>query len=122
MSRASKAPAGDAKAFEAASMEIRNLFEITKSQAQAAAAILDAARVLCALERAPEHHDTHPDHNIKTGGGFAHGLRLAAETLPAMLDHANDLVVSLLNDVDAMRECAIDAMNGDPQRKEADHV
>lgn len=95
-----------------ASADVQNCFDVAIEQTRAALAIIDAVRVLCALERSPEHHDTHPDHNIKTGGGFAHGLRLYNDTLPTMLSHAHGLVDMSLNDFDVMRETALNAMNG----------
>lgn len=92
--------------------EIENLELVADGQLQAALAIIDAARVLCALERAPEHHDTHPSHDIKTGGGFAHGLKLHNGTLPTLLAHAHYLVAMADNDYDVALEKACDALNG----------
>ena len=93
-------------------VEIEDLAACADSQVKAAMAIIDAARILSALERAPEHHDTHPSHNIKTGGGFAHGLKLYDETLPVLLEHAYHLVIEANNDYDVMREKAINAFKG----------
>ena len=93
-------------------IEIEDLAVCAGSQIKAAMAIIDAARILSALERAPEHHDTHPSHNIKTGGGFAHGLKLYDETLPVLLEHAYHLVIEANSDYDVMREKAIDALKG----------
>lgn len=73
---------------------------------------MDAARVLCALERSPSHHDTHPSHNRLTGAGFAHGHTLRDDTLPVMLGHAIGLVQSAINEFDVARETAIDALEG----------
>jgi hypothetical protein len=72
--------------------DLQNIHDVADSELTVVCHILDACIVLSALERAPEHHDTHPIHNIKTGGGFAHGNRLSAETLPALLLHAMHLV------------------------------
>ena len=47
--------------------EIQDQYALVQDQLKSAAAIVDAVSVLCALERAPEHHDTHPSHNITTG-------------------------------------------------------
>jgi hypothetical protein len=101
--------------FQAVSNEIQNLFDAAYEQTKAACAIVDAARVLCALERSPEHHDTNTGHNIKTGGGFAHGCTLSDGTLPAILSHARGLIEISLNDFDVIREMAIDALNGGAQ-------
>lgn len=83
---------------------------IISDQLNAIEAIVDAARVLTALERAPAHHDTHPSHNILTGGGYAHGIRVANDTLPALLHHARTLVQITHNDCGCMQEEAIDAL------------
>ena len=92
--------------------DIQNQFEIANEQIEAAGAILNAASVLCALERSPVHQDTHPSHNIRTGGGYAHGHRLYADTLPTLLEHAHTLVSMAFNDIDVMRERAINALKG----------
>lgn len=92
-------------------LEVSDLFETAYDQCKTAAALLDAAEVLSALERAPEHHDTHPSHNIRTGGGYAHGRRLQNDTLPTLLAHARYLVKSSMNDFDVMRETAIEEIN-----------
>ena len=99
----------------AAIEQMQSLFDIAYDGMQTATAIIDAARVLCALERSPEHHDTHPSHNIKTGGGFAHGIRAKDHTLPAILCHAHHMIEVAMNDVDVMRENAIDALKGGAQ-------
>ena len=95
--------------------DLQNQFEVAKEQIDAATAILDAASVLCALERSPVHHDTHPSHNIRTGGGYAHGYRVFKETLPTLLVHAHTLVSLAFNDIDTMRERAIDSLKGGAQ-------
>ena len=95
--------------------EIEDLASIADEQIKAALAIIDAAKVLCALERAPEHHDNHPSHNIKTGAGFAHGLKLSNGTLPILLAHAYCLVEMANNDYDVMREKAVAALKGGVQ-------
>lgn len=92
--------------------EIADLMCIADDNSKSAAAILDAARVLCALERAPEHQDSHPGHNIKTGGGFAHGARLYADTLPTLLSHAFDLVHRSRDDYGIAVEQALAALKG----------
>ena len=95
--------------------DLQNQFELAKEQIEAATAILDAASVLCALERSPVHHDTHPSHNIRTGGGYAHGRRVFKETLPTLLEHAHTLVSLAFNDFDMLREKAVDALKGGAQ-------
>jgi len=95
-----------------ASHEIQNLYTCIRIQVEAACAIIDAASVLCALERAPEHQDAHSSFDIKTGGGFSAGRRVRDGTLPKMLEHASRLVHESVFDCDAMREKAIDALNG----------
>ena len=55
--------------FSTAMKDIINGYDFVNEQLKAAAAICHAAEVLCALERAPEHQDTHPSHNIRTGSG-----------------------------------------------------
>ena len=92
--------------------DIQNQFEVAKEQIEAAGAILDAASVLCALERSPVHQDTHSSHNIRTGGGYAHGHRIFADTLPTLLEHAHTLVTMAFNDIDLMREDAVSALKG----------
>lgn len=61
------------------------------------------------------HHDTHPSHNIRTGGGYAHGRRVFKETLPTLLEHAHTLVSLAFNDFDMLREKAVDALKGGAQ-------
>lgn len=97
-------------AIDRAISEIEGGYEIAACQLKAAAALLDAAAVLCALERAPVHQDTHPSHDIRTGGGYAHGLRLKADTLPTLLEHAMFLVQMSENDFDVGRGRAVDAL------------
>lgn len=91
--------------------ELEDLFSIAYSGLESVKATLDAAEVLTALERAPVHHDTHPSHNIRTGGGYAHGSRLADGTLPKLLSYARFVLEVAVNDIDGMREKAIDALN-----------
>lgn len=93
-------------------VEMADSYTIASGQLDAAAAILDAIAVLCALERAPEHHDTHPSHNITTGAGNAHGLRLRNDTLPTLAKHALDLVQIAGDDFDCVRESVIDFLKG----------
>ena len=95
--------------------DLQNQFELAKEQIEAATAILDAASVLCALERSPVHHDTHLSHNIRTGGGYAHGHRVFKETLPTLLEHAHTFVSMAFDDVGRLRERAIDALKGGAQ-------
>lgn len=85
-------------------------YALIRNELEAAEAIASAARVLCALERAPAHHDTHPSHNIITGNGYAHGLRVPNGCLPRLLEHACYLIESSLNEADCMRERASDAL------------
>lgn len=90
--------------------EIQDQYALVQEQLKSAAAIVDAVSVLCALERAPEHHDTHPSHNIVTGGGKAHGLGVRNDTMPTLLQHAKNLIELANNDADVMREQAVDAL------------
>lgn len=87
--------------------ELEELFRQIEGQSEVALAVVDAVTVLCALERAPEHHDTHPSRNITTGAGRAHGLRVANATLPTLLRHARDMIEASCNDADVMHETAI---------------
>lgn len=90
--------------------EIEDLFRPAYEQCEAACAIIDAVNVLSALERAPVHQDTHPSHNIRTGGGYASGRTIAPETMPLMLAHARSLIEMAMNDFDVLRERAIDTL------------
>lgn len=90
--------------------EIQDQYALVQEQLKSAAAIVDAVSVLCALERAPEHHDTHPSHNITTGGGKAHGLGVRDDTMPRLLQHAKSLIELANNDADVMCEKAIDGL------------
>lgn len=90
--------------------EIQDQYALVQEQLKSAAAIVDAVLVLCALERAPEHHDTHPSHNITTGGGKAHGLGVRNDTMPTLLRHAKSLIELATNDADVMREQAVEAL------------
>jgi hypothetical protein len=92
--------------------DLQNIHDIADSELTVVCHILDACIVLSALERAPEHHDTHPSHNIKTGGGFAHGNRLSAETLPALLLHAMHLVGSANDAMCDLKVKAVAALEG----------
>jgi hypothetical protein len=60
-------------------------------------ALADAIKVLTALERSPVHQDTHPGHDIKTGGGYAHNHRLCTATLPKLSEHVRYLADDLHN-------------------------
>lgn len=97
-------------AHETAINALADSYALIRGELGAAEAIAGAARVLCVLERAPAHHDTHPSHNIITGNGYAHGLRVSHECLPRLLEHACYLIESSLNEVDCMRERATDAL------------
>ncbi len=90
--------------------EIQDQYTLVQEQLKSAAAIVDAVSVLCAVERAPEHHDTHPSHNITTGGGKAHGIGVRNDTMPKLLRHAKSLIELANNDADVMREQALDAL------------
>ena len=92
----------------AAIEQMQSLFDIAHTNTQAAIAIIDAARVLTALERTPAH----TEHNVLTGEGFARGNTARDETVPAILFHAMSLLEIAINDVDVMRENAIDALKG----------
>ncbi len=95
---------------ETAINALTDSYALIRGELQAAEATTGAARVLCALERAPAHHDTHPSHNIITGNGYAHGLRVSNESMPRMLEHVCYLIESALNEADCMRERAADAL------------
>jgi len=97
-------------ADETAINVLANSYALICGELGAAEAIVGAARVLCALERAPAHHDTHPSHHIITGKGYAHGLRVSHDCLPRLLEHACYLIESSLNAADCMRERAADAL------------
>lgn len=97
-------------AAKAAVIRVEDQYIIIDEQLKAIEAILDAARVLTALERAPAHHDTHPSHEILTGGGYAHGYRVKSETLPDLMGHARTLVQLTRNDAACAREEVIDAL------------
>lgn len=56
--------------------------------AVAALAIMDCVRVLCALERTPNVHDT----ELATGQGFASGECVSDSSMPDALYHAMSLV------------------------------
>lgn len=93
-------------------VNIQNQYEVAKEQIVAGAAVLDAVAVLCSLERSMVHQDSHPSFNIRIGGGYAHGSRVFDSTLPTLLEHAHCLVSMALNDVDVMREQAIESLKG----------
>lgn len=97
-------------AYETAINDLENSYVMIRGELGAAEAIAGAARVLCALERAPAHHDTHPSHNIITGNGYAHGLRVSNDCLPGLLEHVCHLIESSLNEAGCMRERASDAL------------
>jgi hypothetical protein len=90
--------------------DLKNAWDCADSELSVVMHMLDACRVLAALERAPEHHDTHPSHNIKTGGGFAHGIRLNSETLPGLLQYAFLMIGSVQNDVGYAVEKTLEAL------------
>jgi hypothetical protein len=91
--------------------DVSDYYELAASQCQGAIALIDAAMVLCALERSPVHQDSHPSFDIRTGGGYARGLRLKKDTLPRLLEQATYLIESSINDADVMRERATNALN-----------
>lgn len=66
------------------------------------AALADALEVLTALERTPEHQDTHPSHNIRTGGGYAGGRRISSGTMPRLLAHIGYLVTDTRGQLDEL--------------------
>ena len=92
--------------------DVENSILIADSDMKAVLAILNAAEILCALERSPEHHDTHPSHNIKTGGGYAHGRRLWNDTLPNLIKHANGLVNMAIDEYGVVHEKLFEALKG----------
>jgi hypothetical protein len=102
---------------QAAINEVENQYGVIREQLRAVEAILDAAEVLSALERAPAHHDTHPSHGIFTGGAYAHGRRCADDTLPNLLLHAQGLVQMTRNDCDCLREYAISVLQNGGEAK-----
>lgn len=67
-------------------------------------ALAEAVEVLTALERAPIHQDTHPSHDIKTGGGYASNHKLSSETLPKLLSHIGELATDLDDCLDGFFE------------------
>lgn len=87
--------------------EVQNTFDVINSQLEAVTAICNAVEILTSLERSPEHQDTHPSHNIRTGAGYAHGLRVYGDTMPILMRHAKMLVDMSINDFDCMRESVI---------------
>ena len=96
---------------DSTSSKFNDYFALINEQLNVARAICDAAAILTALEKAPSHHDTHPSHNILTGGGFAHGLRVSIETFPNLLKHAGSLIDLAHNDADCMKEAAIESIS-----------
>lgn len=66
------------------------------------AALADALEVLTALERTPVHQDTHPSHNIRTGGGYAGGRRVAAGTMPRLLAYIGYLATDTREQLDEL--------------------
>lgn len=84
--------------------DMRNVESVADGTLKDVEAILDAVAVLCALERSPEHHDAHPSHDLKTGGGYAHGTRLHDDTLPRLLNHARGLVQMANDDYKGINE------------------
>ena len=92
--------------------EVQNAFDVVNCQLEAAMAICNAVEILTALDRTPEHQDAHPSHNIRTGGGYAHGLRIQGDTMPILMRHAKALIDMSINDVDVMREQVIDYTKG----------
>ncbi len=91
--------------------ELQNLYDVAESEFLIAGHIIDAAIVLSALERAPEHREA--ANNLATGGGSAQGFRLSNDTLPALLRYAQQMVESATCEVDVMREKAIAALEGE---------
>ena len=100
----------DTGATESVASNVQELFDQAREGFETVEAILDVAAVLTALERAPVHQDTHPSHDIRTGGGYAHGRRLAHGSLPKLLAHACGVLQLAMNDVDVLREMAVDAL------------
>lgn len=90
--------------------DVQNACGVVFEQLQAALAICDAIEILAALERAPEHQDCHPSHDIKTGGGYAHDLKTKDVTLPILANHVKTLIDMSINDVDCMREEVINSL------------
>lgn len=78
--------------------------DVLESNMKTIAALADALIVLTALERAPKHHDTHPSHELYTGGGYAHGQRLNSDTLPVIAAHIKYLADDADNEVGSFFE------------------
>lgn len=89
------------------STEIINRYDVLHSDLSAAMAIIDAAAVLTALERAKTIRE---EGSLITGEGFANGYILRDHSLPAMLKHAVSLVDMARNEADCMREDAQEAI------------
>lgn len=77
---------------------------IAAANLKAIDAMLDAVAVLCALEWAPVHQDSHPGHDVRTGGGYAQGRRLDSDTLPELLQHARRLASDVGDDIEEFFE------------------
>lgn len=93
-------------------IDVESSMLIADSDMKAVFAILNAAEILCALERTPEHYDTHPSHDIKTGGGYAHGRQLWNDTLPNLLSYANGLAIMAHDEYGAANEKLVEALKG----------
>ncbi|MFT3960505.1 hypothetical protein [Propionivibrio sp.] len=110
----SKSPRAEAQNQDSQKLllDVENSVLIADSDMKAVLAILNAAEILCALERSPEHQDTHPSHDIKTGGGYAHGRRLWNDTLPDLLKHAHGLANMAIDEYGVVNEKLVEALKG----------
>ena len=114
------------KAISSLGFDIETRYHFANNQIEAALSIIDAAGVLCELERAPVHQDAHPSANITTGGGYAHGRRSFDSTLPKLLEQAHSLVTSSVEEfgciyADAENAAAGAANVGDRRRYDVLH-
>jgi hypothetical protein len=88
----------------AAKLDIECEKNISERNLETIKCLADALEVLTALERAPEHQDTHPGHNIRTGNGYAHNHRVSNDTMPTLLAHINYLASEVDDRLDVLFE------------------
>jgi hypothetical protein len=92
--------------------EIINCFDVLTHDLATARAILDCAKVLVALERAPTSLPTsQPSNAGAIGAGFAGGYTLSDKSLPELLHHGMTLIDLAHNEADLMREKALDQLS-----------
>lgn len=94
------------KILELDNIELECLKSTTSYSLKIIQAIADALEVLTALERSPEHQDSHPSHNIVTGAGYAHGRSVLSDTMPDLLSHVHYLAGDVANELDVFFEKA----------------